>query len=148
MRALWTVKAIVPAFFSQKERNMKGGYIDGFVFPVPKKKFAAYKKMAAEGAAAWKKFGALEYFECKGDDLKPKAMGAGKQRSFTAAANAKAGEEVWFSFIVFKNRAHRDAVNKKVMAYFAKKYADQKDWVMPFDPKKMVYGGFKAVINK
>ena len=103
---------------------MKGGYVDGFVFPVPKSKVVAYKKMAAEGAKTWKKFGALEYYECMGEDLKTKAMGGmGKPRSFVETAKAKPNETVWFSFIVFKSRAHRDSVNKKVMAYFDKKYA-------------------------
>lgn len=127
---------------------MKGTYIDGFVFPVSKNKAAAYTKMAREGAAAWKKFGALAYYECKGDDLKAKNMGDGsKPRSFTELATAKSGDTVWFSFIVFKNKAHRDAVNKKVMAHFAKKYADAKDMPMPFDPNRMAYGGFKAIVR-
>src|SRR3989344_190337 len=119
---------------------MKGGYVDGFVFPVPKSKVVAYKKMAAEGAKTWKKFGALEYYECMGEDLKVKFMGGSKPRSFVETAKAKSGDTVWFSFIVYKNRAHRDSVNKKVMAYFEKKYADMKDMPMPFDSRKMAYG--------
>jgi uncharacterized protein YbaA (DUF1428 family) len=126
----------------------KGNYVDGFVFPVSKKKVAAYKKMATEAAKVWKKFGALEYYECVGDDLKPKDMGDGnKPRGFTELANAKGGDTVWFSFIVFKSKAHRDSVNKKVMAHFDKKYADMKDMPMPFDPRAMAYGGFKAVVT-
>lgn len=127
---------------------MKGNYVDGFVFPVPKDKIATYKKMAAEGAKIWRKFGALEYYECIGEDLRTKDMGGGKPRSFAETAKAKPGESVWFSFIVFKSRAHRDAVNTKVMDYFSKKYADAKDMSMPFDPRKMAYGGFKAVVVK
>lgn len=93
----------------------------------------------------WKKFGALEYYECTGDDLKTKAVGGiPKPRSFREMAKAKDADTVWFSFIVFKSRAHRDAVNKKVMDYFNKKYADQKDMPMPFDVKKMAYGGFRV----
>jgi uncharacterized protein YbaA (DUF1428 family) len=126
---------------------MKGGYVDGFVFPVPKKNFGAYKKMASEAAKVWKKFGALAYYECQGEDLKPNSQGGMKTRAFKDAAKAGPSDEVWFSFIVFKSRAHRDSVNKKVMAYFEKKYAEAKDMSMPFDPKKMVYGGFKAIVR-
>lgn len=118
------------------------------MFTVPKKKTAAYKKMASDGAKAWKKFGALEYYECMGEDLavKPGPDGT-KPRSFLKAADAKSGDTVWFSFIVFKSRAHRDAVNKKVMAYFDKKYADMTSFDMPMDPTKMAYGGFKAIVK-
>lgn len=124
----------------------KGNYVDGFVFPVAKENLKAYKKMAQEGAAIWKKCGALDYYECQGDDLVAKDMGDGsKPRSFNELG--KPGDTVWFSFIVFKNKAHRKEVNKKVMAYFSKKYADQKDYKMPFDPNKMFYGGFKTIVN-
>lgn len=126
---------------------MKGTYVDGFVFTVPKKNVKKYEKMAREGATMWKKFGALEYYECMGDDLVIKPMGGMKNRSFKDASNARSTDTVWFSFIVFRNRAHRDAVNKKVMAYFSKKYADVK-FTMPNDPAKMAYGGFKAVVVK
>jgi len=126
---------------------MKGKYVDGFVFPVPKKNLGAYKKMATEAAGIWKKYGALEYYECMGEDLKIKPSPDGsKPRSFVETANAKSGETVWFSFIVFKSRKHRDSVNKKVMDYFNKKYADMKDMPMPFDSKKMAYGGFNAIV--
>lgn len=127
---------------------MKGGYVDGFVFPVPKNKVAAYKKMATMGANVWKKFGALEYYECMGDDMRPKDMGMGKPRSFKDVSKAKQGDTVWFSFIVFKSRAHRDSVNKKVMDYFSKKYDTDEKWDMPFDPRKMAYAGFKAVVKR
>lgn len=122
-------------------------YVDGFVFPVPKKNASAYIKMAKDGSRVWKRFGALEYFECTGDDLKVKDSGMGKPRSFKELAKAKGGESVWFSFIVYKSRAHRDQVNKKVMSYYAKKYANQTFMPMPFDVKKMAYGGFKAVVE-
>jgi len=123
-------------------------YVDGFVIVVPTKNIAAYKKMATEGSKVWKKFGALAYFECAGDDLKTKATGGMRPRSFRDMAGAEAADNVWFSFIVYKSRAHRDAVNKKVMAYFAKKYASQKDMPsMPFDPRKMAYGGFRVAIE-
>ena len=124
-------------------------YVDGFVFPVPKKNEKTYLKMARDGAKAWKKFGALAYFECAGDDLKPKGLdGKPLPNSFGKMTGATASEKVWFSFIVYKSRAHRDAVNRKVMAYFAKKYAGQeKAMPMPFDVKKMAYGGFKVAIE-
>jgi uncharacterized protein YbaA (DUF1428 family) len=116
-------------------------YVDGFVLVVPKSKRAAYTKMAKEGAAAWKKFGALDYKECRADDMAPKHV----VFTFPKMAKAKPGEEVWFSFITFKSKAHRNAVNKKVMAYFDKKYAG-KSTPMPFDMKRMAYGGFSVVI--
>jgi uncharacterized protein YbaA (DUF1428 family) len=126
---------------------MKGGYVDGFVFPVPKKNFGAYTKMASEAAKVWKKFGALAYYECQGEDLKPQSQGKMKMRAFKDVAKSSPSEEVWFSFIVYKSRAHRDSVNKKVMAYFDKKYANAKEMPMPFDMKKMAYGGFKTIVR-
>lgn len=125
---------------------MKGGYVDGFVFPVPKKNVAAYKKMAEWGKRTWMKHGALAYYECMGDDLAVKAQGGMKPRSFRDTAKAKASDTVWFSFIVFRNKKHRDDVNKKVMAQMNKEADKWKDMVMPMDPKKMAYGGFKAVV--
>ncbi|MBP6860362.1 MAG: DUF1428 domain-containing protein [Candidatus Pacebacteria bacterium] len=129
---------------------MKTTYVDGFVFAVPKKNVAAYKKMAREGAAAWKKFGALDYKECMGTDLKTKSQhGMAPALSFTKLANAKPSETVWFSYITFKSKAHRDSVNKKVMAYMEKKYANvkEKDMTMPFDHTRMAYGGFTVVVG-
>ena len=125
---------------------MEGGYVDGFVLTVPKKNFGMYKKMAAEAGKVWRKHGALGYFECRGEDLRTKSMGGVRPRSFVEMSKAKKGEDVWYSFIIYKSRAHRDAVNKSVMAYFAKKYDMKKHMEMPFDTKKMAYGGFKAVV--
>lgn len=123
-------------------------YVDGFVLVVPKKNTKAYKKMAMEGAKMWKKAGALDYFECMGDDLFPKAMGPGaKPLTFPKMTKTKKGEAVWFSFIVYKSKAHRDQVNKKVMAQMDKEAAKYKDMVMPFDIKRMAYGGFKAIVE-
>lgn len=123
-------------------------YVDGFLFPVSKKNVEAYKKMAKEASLVWKKFGALDYYECMGDDLITKDKGGmGKPRSFKEVAKATPNDTVWFSFIVYKSRAHRDQVNKKVMQYFDKKYADAKDMKMPFDPKMMAYGGFQVVVE-
>lgn len=122
-------------------------YIDGFVLVVPRGKEEEYKKMAEEGRDAWIKHGALEYFECKGDDLKPQEMGEEKSRTFPEIAGAKSDENVWFSFIVFNSKQHRDEVNKKVMDEMAEKYKDQIDISMPVDMTKMAYGGFEVVVE-
>lgn len=121
----------------------KAGYVDGYVFPVPKNKTAAYKKMCAEGKAAWLKFGALDYKECIIDDSNPFK----KACTFNTMVKPKAGEAVWFSFVTYKNKAHRNMVNKKVMAYFSQKYADMQDMPMPMDPKRMAVAGFKVVVG-
>ncbi len=118
----------------------KGNYVDGFVLVVPKKKVTEYRKMARDAAKVWRKFGALDYKECMGDDLNIK--GPMKILAFPKLTKLKSGETVWFSYIVYKSRTHRDTVNKKVMAYFEKKYKDAKNMDMPFDTKRMAYGGF------
>lgn len=97
-----------------------GKYVDGFVLVVPNDKTDEYKKMAEDGKATWMKFGALEYYECRGDDLVPQDMGGQKARAFPEMAGAKEGETVWFSFIVFKSKEHRDEVNAKVMEEMGK----------------------------
>lgn len=126
----------------------QGGYVDGFVFPITKKNVAAYKKMAAWGACTWMKHGALAYYECMGDDLKIKPDPSGmKARSFIVTAKAKPSDTVWFSFIVYRDKKHRDMVNKKVMAQMNKEAEKWKDMVMPMDPRKMAYGGFKAIVK-
>lgn len=114
-------------------------YVDGFVLPVPKKNVKAYKKMAALGGKMWMKHGAVQYFECEGDDMK-----AEWSLSFPQMVKPKAGETIFFSFIVYKNKAHRDKVNKKVMSDPSMNDAPKK---MPFDVKRMAYGGFKAVVE-
>src|SRR3989304_8962822 len=88
-------------------------YVDGFVLVVPKDKEADYKKMAEEGRDMWMKHGALEYFECRGDDLKQQEMGEEKSRAFTEMAGATSDENIWFSFIVFNFRRQLDQVNEK-----------------------------------
>lgn len=123
-----------------------GKYVDGFVLVVPKDKVEEYKKMAKMGAESWMKHGALQYFECIGDDLEPKAMEGMKARAFTEMAGAKTGETVWFSFIIFKSKKHRDEVNAKVMEEM-KQLGDMKDFQMPFDMKRMAYGGFEVVVE-
>jgi len=127
---------------------MKGKYVDGFLLVVPKNKVAEYKKMATLGKKVWMKHGALDYKECRGDDLRPEGMPGLKSRTFTDAAKAKSNETVWFSFIVFKSRKHRDAVNAKVMKDPAMNDPKWKDKPMPFDMKRFSYGGFKVEVGE
>lgn len=122
-------------------------YVDGFVLVVPKSKIAEYKKMAQEGRDAWMKHGALSYFECMGKDLATKDQGGGKPLEFTKLTRAKPSENVWFSFIVYKSKKHRDEVNKKVMDEMNEKYKDLKDFSMPFDMKRFAHGGFEAIVE-
>ena len=122
-------------------------YVDGFVLVIPKKNTKAYKKMAQEGRDTWMKHGALEYFECKGDDLKPQAMGGAKSLGFLNMAKAKPDETVWFSFVVYKSKKHRDEVNKKVMDEMSEKYKDKTDFQMPFDMNRMAHGGFSVEVE-
>ena len=114
-------------------------YVDGFVLPVPKKSLKSYKRMARLGEKIWLKHGALDYKECVGDDLKVK-WGS----PFPRLMKLKPSETAVFSYIVFKSRAHRDLVNKKVMREM-EKMPQPKD--MPFDMKRMVYGGFKVLVG-
>jgi uncharacterized protein YbaA (DUF1428 family) len=120
----------------------KGGYVDGFVLPIPKKNKAAYKKMASEASKVWLKFGALDYKECLIDDPRPQFV----TFTFPKMAKVKPTEAVWFSFIVYKSRRHRDEVNKKVMAHFDKKYG-KNEMKMPFDMKRFAYAGFKVEVG-
>ena len=120
----------------------KGTYVDGFVLTIPKKNTAKYIKMAREGLKMWMKFGALDYKECMIDAPKP----MGVLLTFGKLTKAKPTEAVWFSFITYKSKAHRDAVTKKVMAYFEKKYKDQ-PMDIPFDMKKFSVAGFKVVVG-
>lgn len=122
-------------------------YVDGFVLVVPKGKEAEYQKMAEEGRDSWMKHGALQYFECRGDDLKQQEMGDEKSRAFQEMAGASAEDNIWFSFIVFESREHRDEVNKKVMAEMEASYNDQSGFVSPVDMKKMAYGGFEVAVE-
>lgn len=117
-------------------------YIDGFVLTVPKDKKDAYKKMAKEGKTTWMKFGALSYMETRGDDM----TAAHVSFTFPKMTKAKEDEEVWFSFITFTSKKHRNEVNKKVMEYFDKKYAG-KNQDMPFDMKRFAYGGFVVEVE-
>ena len=121
----------------------KGKYVDGFVIPIPKKNTAQYLKMATEASRVWTKFGALDYKECIIDDDKPPFV----KIPFPKMAKTKPGEAVWFSFIVFKSRTHRDSVNKKVMAHFEKKYGKDMSKGMPFDINRFAFGGFKVMVS-
>ncbi len=122
-------------------------YVDGFVLVVPKKNFAAYRKMAREGARVWLKHGALDYKECVGDDMRPNTGGMTPALTFPKMIKAKKNEAVWFSYIVYKSKAHRDQVNKKVMAEMDKEGKKYENMPMPFDMKRFAYGGFKVVVD-
>ena len=122
-------------------------YIDGFVLVVPKGKEPEYQKMADEGRDSWMKHGALQYCECRGDDLKQQEMGNEKSRAFPEMANASSDEDVWFSFIVFESKKHRDEVNQKVMDEMNEKYKDAEDFSMPFDMQRFTYGGFEVAVE-
>jgi uncharacterized protein YbaA (DUF1428 family) len=116
-------------------------YVDGFVVPVPRKNLEAYRRMAQKAGKIWREHGALAFRECVADDVK-----VGKVTSFPRSVKRKPGETVLFSWIVFKSRAHRDRVNAKVMA--DPRLADSMDpKAMPFDGKRMIYGGFTTLVD-
>ena len=116
-------------------------YIDGFVVPVPKKNVDAYRRMARKAGKVWREYGALEYIECLADDVKP-----GKVTSFPQSVKLKAGETVVFSWIVYKSRKQRDKVNAKVMKD-PRLAAMMDPKKLPFDGKRMFWGGFKTLIE-
>jgi uncharacterized protein YbaA (DUF1428 family) len=115
-------------------------YVDGFVLPVPKRKLEAYRRMARKAGKVWKEHGALDFKECVADDVK-----RGQWTSFPRAVKLKPGETVIFSYIVYKSRRHRDRVNAKVMKDKRIAGMDMKD--MPFDARRMIYGGFKVLVS-
>lgn len=120
-------------------------YVDGYVLPVPRRNLAAYRRMAKDAGKVWRKHGALQYVEAAADDVKP-----GKWTSFPQSVKLKRGEVVVFSFIVYRSRAQRDRINKAVMKKFTsdpkwKKYMDPKN--LPFDGKRMFWGGFKPIVE-
>jgi uncharacterized protein YbaA (DUF1428 family) len=116
--------------------------VDGFLLPVPKKNLKAYRQMSRKAGKVWRELGALEYRECVGDDLKIKGTAP-----FAKATRAKSGETVVFAYIVYKSRAHRDQVNKKVMKD-PRIAAQMSTKSMPFDVKRMLYGGFKVFVDE
>ena len=116
-------------------------YVDGFLLPIPKKNVEAYRRISRKAGRIWREYGALEYRECLGDDLAT-TMGA----SFTRSSRARRGETVVFSWIVFRSRADRDRVNARVMK--DPRLAPMMDpKKMPFDVKKMAYGGFRVIVD-
>jgi len=116
-------------------------YVDGFLLPVPKKKLEAYRRIARKSGKVWREHGALDYVECVADDVKP-----GKWTSFPQAVKLKPGEAVWFSWIVYKSRKHRDRVLAKVMK--DKRLAPMMDpKKLPFDGRRMMWGGFKVMVD-
>jgi uncharacterized protein YbaA (DUF1428 family) len=122
-------------------RERVARYVDGFVIPVPKRNVQMYRRMAQKAGKVWIEHGALEFRECIGDDLKVKGM-----TPFPRVARARRGDTVFFSWIVYKSRAHRDRVNAKVMK--DPRIANMTDEkAMPFDTKRMVYGGFKVLVD-
>lgn len=117
-------------------------YIDGFVLPVPKKNLAAYRRMAQTAGKVWRDHGALEYVECVADDVK-----LGKLTSFPQSVKLKPSETVIFAYIVYKSRAQRDRINAKVMK--DPRLANMMDpKAMPFDAKRMFWGGFKSIVER
>lgn len=116
-------------------------YVDGFVIPIPTKNLAAYKKLARVASKVWLEHGALSYYETVGDDLNIKGM-----VSFRKIASCKTGETVVFAWITYKSKAHRNAVNKKVMAD-PRIAAAMSKGAVPFDCKRMAYGGFKVMVR-
>ena len=116
-------------------------YVDGFVTPVPKRKLEEYRRMSRKAGKVWRDHGALEFREGVADDVK-----WGKRTSFPRAVKQKPGETVFFSYIVYKSRADRDRINAKVMK--DKRLASMMDpKTMPFDAKRMIWGGFKVVVD-
>lgn len=122
-------------------------YVDGFVLVIPKGKEDEYQKMAEMGRDSWMKNGALEYFETRGEDLKQQEMGDMKSRAFKEMAGAGEDDNVWFSFIVFESKEHRDEVNAKVMKEMSEAFPDDPNFEMPNDMTKMAYGGFDVVVE-
>ena len=118
-------------------------YVDGFVIVLPEENLPAYREMAEEGARLWKKYGALEYYECVGDDLTP----AMAELTFPKIAGAGPGETVVFSFIVYASREHRDEVNAKVMKDPYMTDPARAETPMPFDMKRMAVGGFSVIVE-
>jgi len=124
-------------------------YVDGFVLAVPKHNVAAYKKLAREAAEIWMKHGALSYKECIGDDLDPAGMEECPFLPFPKLIKLKPDETVWFSFIEYKSKSHRNQVNKKVMKEMDEKCKDDPEQMknMPFSPQRMAYGGFSVAVG-
>jgi uncharacterized protein YbaA (DUF1428 family) len=132
-----------PPFDQDQKETLMPHYVDGFIVPIPKSKLAAYLRMARLGAKVWKEHGALEYVECLADDVS-----WGKRTSFQRAVKMnRRSETVVFSYIVYKSRRDRDRINKKVMT--DPRLKDMMDLKkLPFDAKRMIYGGFRTIVEK
>ncbi len=115
-------------------------YVDGYVLPIPKKKLNDYRRLARKAGKIWREHGALEYVECIADDVKP-----GKLTSFPQSVKLERNETVVFAYIVYRSRAHRDRVNKKVIE--DPRLAGMQPDEMPFDTKRMIWGGFKTLVT-
>ena len=128
---------------------MKGGYVEGFVFTVPKKKTALYKKMAGAMAELSRKYGALDYKECRAVNLKPKVMSGMTYLPFPKMVKPKKDEAIWFSYIVYKSRKDREAIVKKMMQDPMMKNPPEewKNAPMPFDMKRMAMAGFQVEVS-
>jgi uncharacterized protein YbaA (DUF1428 family) len=132
-------KQYVQQMYFLKESVM--AYVDGFVLPLPKKNVEVYREIASKCGAIWREHGALQFRECIADDVKP-----GKLTSFPQSVNLEADETVVFSWIVYESRAHRDEVNDKVMK--DPRMAEMMNPAsMPFDGKRMIYGGFEVLVD-
>ena len=117
-----------------------GRYVDGFVVPVPKRNLDAYRRMAEDAGKVWREYGALEYVECVADDVKP-----GEVTSFPQSVKLEPDETVVMAWIVYESRAHRDRVNAQVMK--DPRIANMDPKSMPFDAKRMFWGGFEVLVN-
>jgi uncharacterized protein YbaA (DUF1428 family) len=113
-------------------------YVDGFVIPIPRKGLAAYRRLSTAAGKVWREHGALEYRECVGDDLKASGL-------FPRQLKLKRGETVIFAWVVYKSKAHRDRVNKKVMTDPRITSVEMSD--IPFDSRRMLYGGFTTIVE-
>ncbi len=122
-------------------------YVDGFIIIVPNDKTEEYMEMAQQGRDAWMKHGAVSYFECRGDDMRPQEMGDERTRTFPEMAGARADETVWFSYITFESREHRDEVNAKVFAEMSEQMQGAEDMPVQLDMTRMAYGGFQVEVQ-
>jgi uncharacterized protein YbaA (DUF1428 family) len=123
------------------EGDRMAHYVDGFILPVPTSNVDAYRRIARKAGKIWREHGALEYRECVADDVKP-----GKVTSFPRSVKSKPDETVIFAWIVYRSRAQRDRINAKVMK--DPRLADMMDSKsMPFDAKRMIYGGFDVIVD-
>jgi uncharacterized protein YbaA (DUF1428 family) len=136
------LKEITGCHLSRDQRSFVMKYVDGYVLPVAKKNLQVYRRMARKAGRIWREHGALEFRECVGDDLNVKGF-----VPFPRRIKLKPGETVVFSWIVFKSRAHRDRINAKVMK--DSRLADaMNSRPLPFDSKRIVYGGFKVLVEE